>query len=358
MKRAMRLLSVLLLTLVTRTTAQITITSVDLQREVGRHVVGTIHLMDTSELSKLGGLLAAAGPDKRYDFTPYVYASTMPNTYDVLPSAGGTPAAGDERLSGANFVRVWTTPGAYGGTTHAYLDLASDRFAQLGSAFIQATDYDLNGTLDTFYQHLDPSDRTPLPLVAGSGWSQTFVATSTALGTTSSFTISETAAVEGWGELVTPAGTRPALRVRRIRTTTPAVGAPITSTFIDFMTTFVASASIVLDEAGSVIGATYIDGTSVSAVMDDRSSDGRMIRCTPHPVSGASTISFGLASPGRASLRLFDMNGRLVRTLLDAPLPAGSHVVRISSDELGEGVYVCRFDANGVTAARRLIVGR
>ena len=45
----------------------------------------------------------------------------------------------------------------------------------------------------------------------------------------------------------------------------------------------------------------------------------------PNPTAGASALSFALPQAGRASLEVFDANGRLVRTLVDGQLDAGAH---------------------------------
>jgi hypothetical protein len=44
----------------------------------------------------------------------------------------------------------------------------------------------------------------------------------------------------------------------------------------------------------------------------------------PNPLRGATTIRFGLSSPAHVKLTLHDLSGRLVRGLLDEPLPAGT----------------------------------
>lgn len=73
----------------------------------------------------------------------------------------------------------------------------------------------------------------------------------------------------------------------------------------------------------------------------------------PNPFNPRTTINFGLAAPGRARLDIFDVRGRLVRTLLDADLAAGDHAVTWDGcDDQGRGAasgsYFCRLAAGGV----------
>lgn len=52
-----------------------------------------------------------------------------------------------------------------------------------------------------------------------------------------------------------------------------------------------------------------------------------------------TTIRFELAQRGRASLRVFSAQGRLVRTLVDEPLPSGAYQIRWDGrDDAGRGV--------------------
>jgi len=84
-----------------------------------------------------------------------------------------------------------------------------------------------------------------------------------------------------------------------------------------------------------------------------------LIGNAPNPFSRSTVVRFGLSRPGRATLRIFDLRGRLVRTLVDEVLAAGRHEVAWSGrDDTGSavasGVYFYRLQAEGQTAIRRL----
>jgi hypothetical protein len=64
----------------------------------------------------------------------------------------------------------------------------------------------------------------------------------------------------------------------------------------------------------------------------------------PNPFNPETVIPFSLATPGRVAVRIYDVRGRLVRTVLDAVKPAGVHAARWNgSTEQGRrsasGVY-------------------
>jgi len=81
----------------------------------------------------------------------------------------------------------------------------------------------------------------------------------------------------------------------------------------------------------------------------------------PHPVRSGSTLRFDLPEPGRATLRLYDVSGRLLARLQDGDFAAGSHAYAWSGagDDgrpLPAGIYFCRLEAYGRTLTRRLVI--
>jgi hypothetical protein len=82
----------------------------------------------------------------------------------------------------------------------------------------------------------------------------------------------------------------------------------------------------------------------------------------PNPFNPVTTIDYGVAASGRVSVRVFDPTGRLVRTLLDQEVPAGTRgqVVWDGTDDRGEdcasGVYLCKVEAEGFDATRKLVL--
>ena len=81
----------------------------------------------------------------------------------------------------------------------------------------------------------------------------------------------------------------------------------------------------------------------------------------PNPFWPDTRIAFDLPAAGRAELRIFDVSGRLIRTLVDEKRPAGPHSVRWDGrDETGKavpsGVYFYSLTAPGVDENRRMIL--
>lgn len=64
----------------------------------------------------------------------------------------------------------------------------------------------------------------------------------------------------------------------------------------------------------------------------------------PNPFNPGTQIAFSLARPGHAQLRVFDVQGREVASLLDRDLSEGMHRVRFDGAGLASGVYFARLD--------------
>jgi len=80
----------------------------------------------------------------------------------------------------------------------------------------------------------------------------------------------------------------------------------------------------------------------------------------PNPASSESRITYSVPAAGSASLRLFDVTGREVRTLLDGIVQAGPHeAIWDGRDNQGQrlpaGAYFYELNAGGQRVARRVV---
>jgi flagellar hook assembly protein FlgD len=75
----------------------------------------------------------------------------------------------------------------------------------------------------------------------------------------------------------------------------------------------------------------------------------------------ASNVVFTLASPGLVRIDVFAVDGRCVRTLLNAPYPAGVFQVRWDgADHQGmiaaSGNYILRLQSGGFADVRKIVL--
>jgi hypothetical protein len=83
----------------------------------------------------------------------------------------------------------------------------------------------------------------------------------------------------------------------------------------------------------------------------------------PNPFGVSTAIGFDLPGHTRVTLEVIDIEGRVVRTLVDEPREAGRHLASwdgrdASGAEAGPGVYFVRMTAGGFNCARKVMVLR
>jgi len=82
---------------------------------------------------------------------------------------------------------------------------------------------------------------------------------------------------------------------------------------------------------------------------------------SPNPFNPVTTVSYGSPTEGRVKLAVYNVAGRLVRTLVDGEVGPGYHsVVWDGRDEqgmeVGSGVYFCRMEAESFDAATKMVL--
>jgi len=76
----------------------------------------------------------------------------------------------------------------------------------------------------------------------------------------------------------------------------------------------------------------------------------------PNPFRGSTSIEFQLPKAGKASLKVYNILGQAVATLVDGELAAGRHQVAFNARGLANGIYLYRLEAGGQRLTRKLAV--
>jgi hypothetical protein len=87
----------------------------------------------------------------------------------------------------------------------------------------------------------------------------------------------------------------------------------------------------------------------------------RLAAAQPNPFNPSTTLSFDLARPEMVILEVYDLQGRLVRSLLHESRTAGTHSVRWNGLDNGgrqvaSNVYLARFQAGAINESRKLVL--
>jgi len=117
-----------------------------------------------------------------------------------------------------------------------------------------------------------------------------------------------------------------------------------------------------LDITPSITNALAIvnDNNSKSLKLDYTigvsSTDFALNQNTPNPFDNTTKISFSLPTEGDATMKIVDVNGKLVK-LVKGHYPKGISEILINKSELpSNGVYYYQLESNGNTAQRKMIV--
>ena len=76
----------------------------------------------------------------------------------------------------------------------------------------------------------------------------------------------------------------------------------------------------------------------------------------PNPFNPSTTITFRVDLSGRVSLKVFNMIGQEVATLIDGAETAGQHEVNFDATDLPSGAYFYRLQSGNVTETRRMLL--
>jgi hypothetical protein len=78
----------------------------------------------------------------------------------------------------------------------------------------------------------------------------------------------------------------------------------------------------------------------------------------PNPFNPSTTIDYSISTSRKVSLKVFDMLGREVDTVVEGLMPVGDHRATWNAGGQPSGVYILRLEAGDVVQTRKLVVLR
>lgn len=76
----------------------------------------------------------------------------------------------------------------------------------------------------------------------------------------------------------------------------------------------------------------------------------------PNPFRSETTIRFTLPGKTNVRLSLYDMHGRLVRTIVNGSRDKGTHAVNVNASSLTSGLYYYKLEADNYSAVKKLTI--
>ena len=146
----------------------------------------------------------------------------------------------------------------------------------------------------------------------------------------------------------------------RTATLTPAARLAYGTEYVTRLTTAIA------DSTGLPLAAVYQWSFTTAAAVSAVGPQLPQIRTellpnVPNPFNPATTIAFNLADEGRVDLRIYAIDGRLVRTLVTGTMGAGTHRLTWTGTDddgrgLPSGVYLMRLQSRDGAQTRKLML--
>ncbi|MDP4115816.1 MAG: T9SS type A sorting domain-containing protein, partial [Bacteroidota bacterium] len=94
--------------------------------------------------------------------------------------------------------------------------------------------------------------------------------------------------------------------------------------------------------------------TSVEDFSKDGPSEFGLAQNYPNPFNPNTTINYQLPKSGQVTIKVYDVLGNEVKTLVNAYKSAGDYSVNFDGSKLSSGMYMYRITAGGYTAARKM----
>ncbi|MEL7122664.1 MAG: alkaline phosphatase D family protein [Bacteroidota bacterium] len=78
----------------------------------------------------------------------------------------------------------------------------------------------------------------------------------------------------------------------------------------------------------------------------------------PNPFGVTNTLHYSLSESAQVSIRLYDVDGKLVDTLIEERLPTGIYTTQLNAANLTNGTYIYRIDVNDRTYNTKVVVAK
>lgn len=100
-----------------------------------------------------------------------------------------------------------------------------------------------------------------------------------------------------------------------------------------------------------------VGGTGVANHSDDMIPKAFHLKQNfPNPFNAVTQIRFDLPQAGWTELKIYNLLGDEVKTILSEPMNAGSHEINFNASELESGIYYYRLKSGNLSAVKKLVL--
>ena len=108
--------------------------------------------------------------------------------------------------------------------------------------------------------------------------------------------------------------------------------------------------------SGHITINTYLNGLPTGIHRAPRAPAAMALNASPNPLNGSTVVSFEAPEGTRTTLDVFDVAGRRVAALFDAPATGGVQTLPWNASNLPSGVYFLRARGSHASATRKLLL--
>jgi hypothetical protein len=344
--------------------AQVTLTAsdIDAQLAVGNSIITVSDTLTTS-------VNIGSPGSTSWDFsgllnhTSTTMTSVTPSTTPFISQFPGTTNALKTSLAGS-FSGI---PGTVAGDLYTYVARGTNlvNLGSMGSGTITLPGANpLPGQL--LIQNAPPDTTYGLPFTRGTQWGSTF-ATTTVI-TIAAIEFSRTVrnyilsyVVDAYGPMKMPGGSiHQALRVRKEDRSGNTI---VSYSFIakDGATVQVTAFDPLSPDSGTItVARKYVSWTGGPPVSVQNShavpGEYSLLQNYPNPFNPTTEIGYNVPATGYVTLKVYDLLGREVATLVNEQKVPGSYSAKFDASGLGSGVYLYRLRAGDFVATKRLVL--
>jgi photosystem II stability/assembly factor-like uncharacterized protein len=76
----------------------------------------------------------------------------------------------------------------------------------------------------------------------------------------------------------------------------------------------------------------------------------------PNPFNPVTKINYSIPAQSNVVIKVFDITGKEIETLVNETISAGSHSVEFNASSLSNGIYIYKMETNGFTETRKMSV--
>jgi len=361
MKKSFYLLSAAAITLVSQSIAlsQITIPAGDMANYFG---AGTSWFTYRSSDTVMMNVGSASNSVAQVWSAPAVTYEDTSRLDNVLPSS--TPYGND--FPGAMYAQIGTLPeGPVTVEYYAYYKLSNDSLFIIGSVQHETGSYG-GKTVDTSIFNHSVRFGFVLPLQLGAG---IVLRADTVYSSGNDVDVNfETDSYDAYGTLNLPNGSFGTLREISSIATKVYLSGALSNSSTSYLITWVTESGNQLQmEADSLpsgnvkvhsVSLTYIGTTPATLVKAPAQLPGSFMLAQnyPNPFNPSTQIQFSVPQAGFVSLKVFDMLGREVATLVHQELTPSSYSITWNAANVASGVYLYKLDAGNYSVTKKMVL--